>query len=233
MENSQPTPRSRPRRRPRPAYFATALGAGAFGLAAALAVMGGPASATGAVKATTATKVAVDEVSVAKYDKVLVDQKGLALYYDTANKPMHFACTGACLSAWPPLVLAKGQTAALAGPGVTGLGTVRGPSGLQVTWQGKALYTFVEDTKGTVTGQGIGHVWFVTQPSAAITKAPAATTKAPAPGAAAPSTTAPSTTAPSTMVTPTTAPSTTAPSTTAPSTMVTPTTAPSTSSSWG
>jgi predicted lipoprotein with Yx(FWY)xxD motif len=167
--------------------------------------------------------VAVDEVSVAKFGKVLVDQKGLALYFDTANKPMHFACTGGCLTAWPPLVVAKGQTAALAGKGVTGLGTVRGPSGLQVTWQGKALYTFVEDTKGTVTGQGIGHVWFVTQPSAAITKAPAATTKAPAPGAAAPSTTAPSTTAPST----------TAPSTMAPSTMVTPTTAPSTSSSWG
>jgi predicted lipoprotein with Yx(FWY)xxD motif len=198
MGNSQPTPRSRPRRRPHRAYFATALGAASLGLAA-LAVMGGPASASGAgkavTKATTATKVVVDEVSVAKYGKVLADQKGLALYYDTANKPMHFACTGDCLTAWPPLVLAKGQTAALAGTGVTGLGTVRGPSGLQVTWQGKALYTFAEDTKGTVTGQGIGHVWFVAQLAAATTKAPASTTKAPTPGAGASSTTAPPMTA--------------------------------------
>ncbi len=221
MEKSQPTHRSRPRRRPRQAYFAAALGAGALGLAA-LAVMGGPASAMGAgkagTKATPAAKVVVNEVSLAKYGKALVDQKGLALYFDTANKPMHFACTGDCLTAWPPLVLAKGQTAALAGKGVTGLGTVRGPSGLQVTWQGKALYTFVEDTKGTVMGQGIGHVWFVTQLSAATTKAPASTPKAPTVSAAASSTTAP----------PMTAPPMTAPPMTAP-----PTTASSATSSWG
>jgi predicted lipoprotein with Yx(FWY)xxD motif len=42
--------------------------------------------------------VAVDEVSVAKFGKVLVHQKGLALYFDTANKPMRFACTGDCLA---------------------------------------------------------------------------------------------------------------------------------------
>lgn len=212
MENSQPTPRSRPRGRQRLAYFATAIGAAALGLAT-LAVIGGPASASGTgradTKATASTKVAVDEVSVAKFGKVLVDQKGLALYYDTANKPMHFACTGDCLTAWPPLVVAKGQAAALAGKGVTGLGTVRGPSGLQVTWQGKALYTFAEDTKGTVTGQGIGHVWFVAQPPAATTKAPASTTKAPTTGAAAPSTTAPSTSAPPMTAPPMTASSTT------------------------
>jgi predicted lipoprotein with Yx(FWY)xxD motif len=205
MENSQPTPRSRFRRRPRQAYFATALAAASLGLVA-LAVMGGPASATGAgkagTKAATAAKVAVDEVSVAKYGKVLIDQKGLALYYNTANKPMHFACTGDCLTAWPPLVLAKGQTAALAGTGVSGLGTVRGPSGVQVTWRGKALYTFVEDTKETVMGQGIGHVWFVTQVPAATAEAPASTAKAPTVSATSsttvPSMTDPSTTAPST-----------------------------------
>ena len=207
MENAQPTPPLRSRRRPHRAYFATALGAASLGLAA-LAVMGGPASASGAgkavTKATAATKVVVDEVSVAKYGKVLVDQKGLALYYDTANKPMHFACTGDCLTAWPPLVLAKSQSAALAGTGVTGLGTVRAPSGLQVTWKGNPLYTFAEDTKGTVMGQGIGHIWFVAQLSTATTKAPASTTKAPASASAASPTTAP----------PMTAPATTAPATT-------------------
>ena len=98
--------------------------------------------------------MAVDEVSVAKFGKVLVDQKGLALYFDTANKPMHFACTGDCLAAWPPLVVAKGQTAALAGKGVTGLGTVRGPSGLQVTWQGKVSRLLPRTRKGRSLAKG-------------------------------------------------------------------------------
>jgi predicted lipoprotein with Yx(FWY)xxD motif len=216
MENSQPTLPSRPRQRPGRAYVATALAAGSLGLAT-LAVMGSPASAAGAgradTKARTSTKVVVSEVTTAKYGRVLVDHKGLALYYDTANKPSHFACTGDCLKAWPPLVLPKGQKAALAGTGVTGLGTVRGPSGLQVTWEGKALYTFVEDSKGTVKGQGIGHVWFVTQLSAAPISAPTS-------GTGAPKTTAPPTTAP-----PTTAPATT-PSTTAPPMTTPPTTTP-------
>jgi predicted lipoprotein with Yx(FWY)xxD motif len=200
--------------------------------------MGSPASAAGAradTKAPTSTKVVVSEVTVAKYGKVLVDQKGLVLYYDTANKPSHVACTADCLTAWPPLVLPKGQTTALAGTGVTGLGKVKGPSGLQVTWKGKALYTFVEDTKGTVMGQGIGHVWFVTQLSGAATTAPAS-------GAASTTMTAPTTTAPTTTAPPTTAPPTTAPPTTAPPTTTPPApappapvgyTTPPTTSSWG
>jgi predicted lipoprotein with Yx(FWY)xxD motif len=223
MENSQATPRSRPRR----AYFATALGAASLGLAA-LAVMGSPASASGAgkadAKATTSHKVEVSEVTVAKYGKVLVDQKGLVLYYDTANKPMHFACTGDCLTAWPPLVLPKGQTAAREGMGVTGLGTVRGPSGLQVTWDGKALYTFIQDTKGTVMGQGIGHVWFVTQLSPATTAAPAPSDATP------PTTTPPATTPPATTPPATTPPTTTPPATTPPAS---PAPTPPPTSSWG
>jgi predicted lipoprotein with Yx(FWY)xxD motif len=228
MQHSEPVQGSEPRRRKRRAYFPLAVGAASLGLAT-LATMGGPASATGtakvAARVTTSAKVVVDKVRAGKYGQVLVDQKGLALYYDTANKPAHFACTGACLTAWPPLVLGKGQTAAVAGKGVTGLGTVRGPSGLQVTWKGNPLYTFIKDTKGTVTGQGIGHVWFVAQPSRAATKVPAPRAAAPttaAPTTAAPTTAAPTTAAPTTAAPTTAAPTTTAPTTTAPMTTVPP-----------
>jgi predicted lipoprotein with Yx(FWY)xxD motif len=141
------------------------LAAGAVGLGA-LAGMAAPA-----VAASKAAPVEVKLVTVAKYGKVLVTATGLALYYDTANKPGKWACTGGCLTAWPPLVLAKGQTKATAGPGVTGLGTVKSPSGVQVTWDGKALYTFIRDSKDTVTGQGYQKVWYVAQAAKATTTA--------------------------------------------------------------
>jgi predicted lipoprotein with Yx(FWY)xxD motif len=135
------------------------LAAGAVGLGA-VAGMAAPA-----VASTKAAPVEVKMVTVPKYGKILVTAAGLALYYDTANKPGKWACTGGCLTAWPPLVLAKGQTKVTAGAGITGLGTVKSPSGTQVTWDGKALYTFIRDSKDTVTGQGYQKVWYVAQPS--------------------------------------------------------------------
>jgi len=111
----------------------------------------------------------VDIATVAKFGKILVDQAGLPLYYDTGDKPpAHFACTGGCLVAWPPLVLGKGQSKPVAGKGVTGLGVVKAPAGEQVTWHGKPLYTFVRDSKDKVLGQGIVQdgTWYVVQPGA-------------------------------------------------------------------
>ena len=133
----------------------------------ALAGTAGQALATTAMVKTTLVDVRV--ITVAKYGKILVDSAGLALYYDTANKPGHWACTGDCLTTWPPLTLPKGHRTVAAGPGVTGLGTVKGPSGVQVTWHGKALYTYVKDSKGTVRGQGVFKVWFVVQLKAGST----------------------------------------------------------------
>lgn len=129
-----------------------------------------------------ADRVVVQLATVAKFGKVLVDQNDFALYYDSADKPHHFACVGACLTVWPPLVLPKGQAKPIAGKGVSGLGVVKGPSGEQVTWHGKPLYTFVRDGKGTVRGEGIKQdgTWFVAQvakPPASSPKPAAKTTK--------------------------------------------------------
>ena len=142
--------------------------------------LAGPASATlhrqsaaGHSQAAAPSKVEVKAAKIGKYGNVLVDQKGLALYYNTDNKPpKHWACTGKCLTLWPPLVLPKGQKAPVAAKGVSGLGAIKGPSGVQVTWHGKPLYTFAADKADQAKGEGVLGIWFLagtspTKPSVA------------------------------------------------------------------
>ena len=150
------------------------VGAAALGLSLA-ALAAGPANAATHTAAGKPAAVEVEVKTVAKYGKILVDQKGLPLYYDAANTRGHWACTGGCLTAWPPLVLPKGQMGAHMGAGVKGLGTVKAPYGTQVTWDGKALYTFVEDTAGKVTGNDV-HDFFVVSLSKSGSSAPKTTT---------------------------------------------------------
>jgi len=208
-----------------------------------------------------ASKVAVGEVSAASttttvlvadtagYGPVLTNGKGFALYTYTADDPGGPGCTGSCLELWPPLLLASGASTPTGGPGVTGLGTFPRDGGLQVTYHGLPLYTYLDDVRpGLVTGQHVvdsGGTWLlatVASPGAApaapttsgappttATARPAAapvtsrpvppTVKAPAPGGPTPTTGAPPHVAP---------PSSAAPPTTQPATTVAPTTSPPT-----
>ncbi len=150
------------------------VGVAAIGLS--LAALAAPANAATHPAASKSATVEVEVKTVANYGKILVDQKGLPLYYDTKNTPGHWACTKGCLTAWPPLVLSKGQKAAEAGPGVKGLGTVKAPYGTQVTWKGKALYTFIEDSRGKVTGNHLHNFLVVALPKAASGSPSPATT---------------------------------------------------------
>ena len=83
---------------------------------------------------------------------ILVNDKGLPLYIykpDTATTSM---VTGELAALWPPLV-----ASAPTGSGTSGvLAAVPTGSGRQVTYNGHFLYTFVEDSPGQVTGQGVG-----------------------------------------------------------------------------
>lgn len=125
--------------------------------------------ATAAPRLPATASVAVKVATVAKYGKILEDQAGLPLYYNQDNKPpSKWACTGACLTAWPALVLPKGQTKVLVGRGVTGIGTIKSPSGTQVTWHGQPLYTFIQDTSGKATGNGIKSIWHLARLSAVV-----------------------------------------------------------------
>jgi predicted lipoprotein with Yx(FWY)xxD motif len=88
-----------------------------------------------------------------KYGTILVS--GKTLYTLT---PSHIACTASCLKIWPEVLLPKGVKKATAGNGVSAskLGTLKRADGaLQVTYSGKALYFFFEDTAaGQVKGVG-------------------------------------------------------------------------------
>jgi predicted lipoprotein with Yx(FWY)xxD motif len=95
----------------------------------------------------------------------LVDGRGFSLYLfanDTAGSGTS-ACSGGCLTAWPPLTAAGEPTA---GEGVNGeLGTITRDDGTtQVTYDGLPLYFFASDTApGDTNGASIPN-WSLAQP---------------------------------------------------------------------
>jgi predicted lipoprotein with Yx(FWY)xxD motif len=103
--------------------------------------------------------VTVSSKSVSGVGDVLVDTKGMTLYYLKTETSGTIMCTGGCATAWPPLLLPSGVTSATAGSGVDSskLGTITRPDGgTQVTYDGKPLYLFASDTSaGQATGQGV------------------------------------------------------------------------------
>ena len=62
--------------------------------------------------------------------------------------------TGACASVWKPLTLASGTPSAGTGAGKVGV-VMRSDGMRQVTVAGKPLYTFVNDSPGKATGNGV------------------------------------------------------------------------------
>jgi predicted lipoprotein with Yx(FWY)xxD motif len=115
---------------------------------------------------------------------ILVNAKGLTLYFWTADTATHSTCindpTYHCSKVWPPL-LTTGDPQS--GPGVKAslLGTlVRDDGGTQVTYAGHPLYTFhgysgtPPDRKpGQLHGQGyVGLWWVITPAGKKITKVP-------------------------------------------------------------
>jgi predicted lipoprotein with Yx(FWY)xxD motif len=92
----------------------------------------------------------VKVVTVPTYGQILTDNSGKPLY------TLSGSCTGSCASAWPALTVPAG-TNPTGSAGVTGaLSTVQQADGTdQVTYNGSPLYTFVQDSSGAVTGQGV------------------------------------------------------------------------------
>ncbi len=73
---------------------------------------------------------------------VLTNTSGLTLYWFAPDTSATSKCTGSCTAYWPPV---SGNPKA--GPGVTGkLGTIKRPGGgLQATYDGHPLYTYIGD----------------------------------------------------------------------------------------
>jgi predicted lipoprotein with Yx(FWY)xxD motif len=115
-----------------------------------------------------------------KLGTIMVDAQGRTLYILTAEAGAHLACTGKCLSVWPPLLWPSGAAA----PHVAGFsgtfGSVPRPDGsLQVTFNSLPLYIFSKDSApGDTNGEGIkafGGVWHAATPNLVpLSAAPAA-----------------------------------------------------------
>ena len=93
---------------------------------------------------------------------VLTDAKGLTLYWFAPDSSTRSACYGDCAAYWPPVL---GDPSA--GPGVTGrLGTItRNGGGVQATYDGHPLYTYVGDSApGQDSGNNLnlnGGLWHI------------------------------------------------------------------------
>lgn len=115
-------------------------------------------AAVGTVRAATATVQG-------KSENILVDAKGLPLYIYKPDTPTTSHVTGQLAALWPPLLA---STSAVRGTdGV--LTSVATTNGDQVAYDGHFLYTFVEDSPGRVTGQGVQNFFIATPvPAAAV-----------------------------------------------------------------
>ena len=123
-------------------------------LGVAVANAGGtPAAAAGAgVTLKTATISGIN---------VLTNANGRTLYWFAPDTSATSKCTGSCAAYWPPVA---GHPKA--GPGVTGkLGTIKRPGGgLQATYDGHPLYTYIGDSgPGQAGGNNLnlnGGLWY-------------------------------------------------------------------------
>ncbi len=160
-----------------PAGTSPATGAaGSTATASSGASSAGPSSTSTSSSASSSQAGAAVDLKTASSTagSIVVDAKGMSLYFftkDTKDSGTS-ACTGSCLVSWPPLTTSSGTPAA---EGVTGkVGTISTPDGKkQVTLNGMPLYYFAKDTKpGDTLGQGVGGVWYLSDPSGAMIKAP-------------------------------------------------------------
>jgi predicted lipoprotein with Yx(FWY)xxD motif len=106
-----------------------------------------------------------------KTETILVDSRGLPLYFYRPDTAMQSLVSGQLAALWPPLTGATPTAAGLSGQ----LTVVNDAHGGQVAYNGHLLYTFISDRPGQVTGQGVQD-FFVATPGIA----PVAATSAPA-----------------------------------------------------
>ena len=128
-------------------------------LAIGLAACGGSSNSSGSSSnaasttpaQTSAASGTVSTKSVSGVGTVLVDSKGDVLYTNNQDTGSKMACTASCQSIWPPLMASGGQPTSSDSSVQAKLGVANG----QVTFDGKPLYTFVQDSPGQATGNGV------------------------------------------------------------------------------
>lgn len=140
----------------RRAYWKTLLTALAAFVLLALPALGGAAGPT------------VNVAYSPELGHYLVGPNDLTLYLYTRDESDVSNCSGRCLANWPALTVQSEEELTLPAGLAGELDVIkRADDGtLHVTYNGMPLYYWVRDTKaGETTGQGVGDVWYVVNPS--------------------------------------------------------------------
>lgn len=126
-------------------------------LAIGLAACGGSSNSSSTNASTGSSSLAaggsdtVSTKSIGGVGTALVDSKGDVLYTNNQDTASKMACTSSCQSIWPALMApSSGQPTSSDSAVQSKLGVAHG----QVTYNGKPLYTFVQDSPGQATGNG-------------------------------------------------------------------------------
>ena len=165
-------------------FLAIGAGAAASTAAGASGAYGSPAvhASTATMKpvvrgaAKTATVHTATETVNGKTETILVDTAGLPLYYYPADTAKKSLVSGELARLWPPLLSAHPTASGTQGK----LTALKVAAGQQVTYKGHFLYTFIEDSAGHVTGQGVSNFFVATPRLKTISSAAKVKTTAPA-----------------------------------------------------
>jgi predicted lipoprotein with Yx(FWY)xxD motif len=164
--------------------------AGAGGGAALAATAGGSTTTATASTIAPATKLspmsprgaattvhAATATVAGSRETILVNAKGFPLYYYQPDTTTQSMVSGELASLWPPLTSSAPSLQGARGA----IKQVKTSTGDQVTYNGHFLYTFIEDSPGHVTGQGVQDFFVATPGMSAIGAASTAGHSAPAP----------------------------------------------------
>jgi predicted lipoprotein with Yx(FWY)xxD motif len=102
-----------------------------------------------------------------QFGQILFDGDDRAIYYFDKEASEASECYGACAEAWPP-VLTKGEPEAAGAAEQKLLGTSERDDGsIQVTYDGRPLYYYVDDPPGEALCHNVdefGGLWLVVEP---------------------------------------------------------------------
>jgi predicted lipoprotein with Yx(FWY)xxD motif len=97
-----------------------------------------------------------------QFGKILATPGHLALYTWNKEKDKKVHCTGSCEKVWPAITVPSGATVAKHVAGAMGVfGTIKRRDGrTQVTFNGRPLYTYHQDSPTKILCNGVDG-WFV------------------------------------------------------------------------
>ena len=158
------------------ALIAAACGSSAGTTAAQHSASSAPAYGATAPSSAAASGAAVTLAAGTSKFGAVITAGGRAVYLFEKDSGTTSACSGACLTGWPP-VLATGTPAAGTRVKASLLGTAKRSDGsMQVTYGGHLLYYFAGDTRaGDVNGEGsqaFGGGWDLVSPAGAKVEKP-------------------------------------------------------------